>query len=403
MSTRRDFLKSSALIALAPTLPAFLAQTARAASPRKDGRVLVVIQLTGGNDGINTVVPFADEGYARYRKELRLPAARLLKVNKAVGLHPSLRGAAKLLETGRLAIVQGVGYPNPDRSHFRSMAIWHTARFKPEEHREFGWLGRGLDGGARPADGSPSSLLVGVDVPPLALQGNRSTTSALDRLDDLVLSDEVNPRAMIGKRKGDSDVAAFVRRTTLDAYSAADRLREAARGKDGGVSYPDTALAGRLRLMAGLIKAGFGTRVFYTLQTARGNADYDTHFAQLPAHTLLLEELGDAVGAFLDDLAAAKLADRVVVMTFSEFGRTVAENGSGGTDHGTAGPMFLAGPKVKAGLVGDTPSLTDLAGRDLKVGIDFRRVYATVLESWLGLPARVALDGNFARLPLFRA
>jgi uncharacterized protein (DUF1501 family) len=116
----------------------------------------------------------------------------------------------------------------------------------------------------------------------------------------------------------------------------------------------------------------------------------------------LLEELGDAVRAFLDDLAAAKLADRVVVMTFSEFGRTVAENGSSGTDHGTAGPMFLAGPKVKAGLVGATPSLTDLAGRDLKVGIDFRRVYATVLESWLGLPARVALDGNFARLPLFR-
>jgi uncharacterized protein (DUF1501 family) len=403
MSTRRDFLKSAALIALTPTVPAFLARAARAARPKKDGRVLVVIQLTGGNDGINTVVPFADEGYARYRKELRLPAARLLKVNKEVGLHPSLRGAAKLLETGRLAVVQGVGYPNPDRSHFRSMAIWHTARLEPEKHKGFGWLGRGLDGGARPADGSPSSLLVGVDAPPLALEGSRSTTSALDRLDDLVLTGEVNPRVMAGKGKGDGDVTAFVRRSMLDAYSAADRIWEATRGKDGGTSYPATALAGRLRLMAGLLKAGFGTRVFYTLQAARSSADYDTHHAQLPAHALLLEELGDAVRAFLDDLAGAKLADRVVVMTFSEFGRTVAENGSAGTDHGTAGPMFLAGPQVKAGLVGATPSLLDLEGRDLKVGIDFRRVYATVLEDWLGLPARLALDGDFSRLPLFRA
>jgi uncharacterized protein (DUF1501 family) len=283
------------------------------------------------------------------------------------------------------------------------MAIWHTARFKAEEHREFGWLGRGLDGGPRPADDSPSSLLVGVDAPPLALQGQRAPTSALDRLDDLVLRGEANPRALIGPARPASDVAAFVRRSTLEAYAAADRLREAARGKGAGASYPATALAGRLRLMAGLLKAGFGTRVFYTLQAARGSADYDTHFAQLPAHALLLEELGDAVRAFLDDLAAAKLAERVVVLTFSEFGRTVAENGSAGTDHGTAGPMFLAGPKVKAGLVGATPSLTDLEGRDLKVGIDFRRVYATVLEDWLGLPARVALNGVFARLPLFRA
>src|SRR5262245_224686 len=146
MLSRRDFLKSSALLALAPTVPGFLAQSARAAQPDRDGRVLVVIQLDGGNDGINTIVPFAAEGYARHRKLLRLPADRLLKVNDTVGLHPALGGAAKLLETGRLTLVQGVGYPNPDRSHFRSMAIWQTARLDPKEHAGPGWLGTALDG-----------------------------------------------------------------------------------------------------------------------------------------------------------------------------------------------------------------------------------------------------------------
>src|SRR5262249_43936322 len=143
--SRREFLKRSALIALAPTIPAFLAQTARAARPQFDGRVLVVIQLDGGNDGINTVVPFADEGYAKHRKVLRLSKERLHKVNDTVGLHPAMGDAAKLLESGRLAIVQGVGYPNPNRSHARSMAIWQTARLNPEEHREAGWLGRALE------------------------------------------------------------------------------------------------------------------------------------------------------------------------------------------------------------------------------------------------------------------
>jgi uncharacterized protein (DUF1501 family) len=403
MVSRRAFLKSSALVALTPTVPAFLAQTARAARPQKDGRVLVVIQLTGGNDGINTVVPFADEGYAKYRKTLRLPADKLLKVNKTVGLHPSLGGAAKLLESGRLAVLQGVGYPNPNRSHFQSMAIWHTARFKPGGQKEYGWLGRGLDGGRRPADGAPASLLVGLDSPPVALQGTRSVTGALDRLDDYVLTGEADLRTMIGKGKADSDLAAFVHRSMLDAYTASDRLKEAARAKDGGASYPATGLASRLRLIARLLKAGFGTRVYYTLQVGRGIADYDTHYAQLPAHASLLEELGGALRAFLDDLAAAKLAERVAVLTFSEFGRRVAENGSAGTDHGTAGPVFLAGPRVKPGLVGATPSLLDLQDGDLKMGIDFRRVYATVLEDWLGLPARTALNGTFERLALFQA
>ena len=393
--TRRDFLKTSTLLALAPTVPGFLARTAWAARPERDGRVLIVLQLDGGNDGLNTVVPFADDNYARLRRRLRVPVNELIKVNDRVGLHPALGRAAKLLESGRLAVVQGVGYPNPSRSHFRSMAIWHAARFDHEEHNGLGWLGRALDGATTPA-GESGSLFVGLESPPVALRGRRSATAALSRLEDLTISADATVVRTATADDAD-DLAAFVRRTTLDAYAAAERVQEAAHaGADGGV-YPATALAERLRLIARLLKAGFGTRVFYTLQ-----AGYDTHAQQTFPHAALLGELAGALSAFFDDLTTVKLADRVLVLAFSEFGRTVKENASGGTDHGTAGPVFLVGPAVKPGLIGAAPSLTELEGGEPKMSVDFRRVYATVLEDWLGLPSRTALAGTFEHLPLFR-
>jgi uncharacterized protein (DUF1501 family) len=398
MLSRRAFLKSSTLMALAPTVPGFLVQTARAARPERDGRILVVVQLDGGNDGINTVVPFADDGYAKHRKLLRLPTPQLIKVSDQVGLHPSMTGAGKLLESRRLAIVQGVGYPNPNRSHFESMAIWHTARFDPDERNGLGWLGRALDGRERRDVSNPDSVFVGGAQLPAALRGRKCVASALTRPEDFVLAPEVKAKPGSGAAAQD-DLAAFVRRATLDAYTTADRMAEVIRAKDDGAGYPATELARELRLMARLIKTDLGTRVYYTRQSG-----YDTHSAQLGTHAALLGELAGAMQAFLDDLAAARLADRVVVLTFSEFGRTVQENGSAGTDHGTAGPVLVAGPSVKPGLVGRAPSLLELDAKhgDLKMGLDFRRVYATVLEDWLGLPARTALGGTFERLPLFR-
>jgi uncharacterized protein (DUF1501 family) len=392
MLSRRAFLKSSTLLALAPTVPAFLARTARAAAPERDSRALVVVQLDGGNDGINTVVPFADEGYAKYRKSLRLPRERLIKVSDAVGLHPAMDGFGKLFGAGRLAVVQGVSYPNPSRSHFQSMAIWHTARLEVEEHTGLGWLGRGLDG----APGA-SSLLVGSGTPPVALRGRRTVASAIERLDDFTLAPGADPRKALAGAEPADDLTAFVRRSMLDAYATADRLAATAGGKAEDSRYPSTGLGERLHLVARLLKAGVGVRVFYTTQSG-----YDTHSAQAFPHQNLLSELSDAVTAFLDDLAAARLADRVAVLCFSEFGRRVEENGSAGTDHGTAGPVFLAGHAVRGGLVGKTPSLLDLDGGDLKMGIDFRQVYATLLEDWLGLGARTALAGDFSRLPLLR-
>jgi uncharacterized protein (DUF1501 family) len=392
MLSRRDILKHSSLLALAPSVPGFLARTARAAVPRRDGRVLVVVELNGGNDGINTVVPFADEGYARHRKTLRMAKNRLIKVNDHIGLHPSLQGFGNLLEAGQLVIAQGVSYPNPSRSHFQSMATWHTARLDPEDHKGSGWLGRALD----EAGGTASLMQVGSDPPSVAIRGRRSIATAFARIEDLALDAGSDPRTALRKMQPGDDTAAFVQRSMLDAYTSADRMQQLSACKDDA-RYPQSGLAARLQLIARLLKGGLDVRVFYTIQSG-----YDTHSAQLFPHGNLLLELSGALKAFLDDLAAAKLADRVVVLLFSEFGRTVRENVSAGTDHGTSGPVFLAGPNIKGGLVGATPSLLDLDPKfgDLKTAVDFRQIYATILEEWLGLPASSALGGDFERLPL---
>jgi uncharacterized protein (DUF1501 family) len=410
MLSRREWLRTglqtSTLIALAPTIPGFLAQTARAVQARRDGRILVVVQLNGGNDGINTIVPYADEGYSKYRKVLRLPAERLHKITKEVGLHPAMSEAGKLLENGRLAIVQGVGYPNPSRSHFKSMAIWHSANVNlprgdvvdAESKAVYGWIGSALDEGRKPADGAPAAQFIGSGSMPAALRSKRSVASAITRLEDSVLSLPGGARpGTPTEGAGREDLAAFVRRSTLDAYATSERMAEILRAKDQDASYPASELAGQLRIVARLIKGGSGTRVYYTSQ-----GYYDTHQEQMQPHADLLGELSGALKAFLDDLAAAKLAERVVVLCFSEFGRRVAENGSLGTDHGTAGPVLLAGPGVKAGLIGDAPKLLDLQDGDLKMTVDFRRVYATVLEDWLGLPGKPALGADYAKLTLFR-
>ncbi|MBI1917738.1 MAG: DUF1501 domain-containing protein, partial [Planctomycetes bacterium] len=223
-------------------------------------------------------------------------------------------------------------------------------------------------------------------------------TSALAHLDDLVLDGEGDPKKTLPKPGNADHLKDFVRRALLDGYATADRLKQASRVKDTA-SYPDSGLGQSLRLVSRLLKAGFGTRVFYAIQTG-----YDTHYAQLATHDRLLAELGGAVKAFLDDLTASRLADRVAMLLFSEFGRTVKENGSAGTDHGTAAPVFLAGAPVQTGLVGPTPNLLDLDPRhgDLRIGLDFRQIYASVLEDWLGLPTKTALGGTFERLPLFK-
>jgi uncharacterized protein (DUF1501 family) len=394
MSTRRQFLQQSALVSLAPLVPAFLPQSLTAADAKADDRVLVVVQLDGGNDGLNTVIPFADENYARCRRELRIKTDEILKLDAAVGLHPAMKAAADLFQDGRLAIVQGVGYPNPNRSHFESMAIWHHARLAPVDHDGNGWLGRAAEMLQPRNTATADSIYVGSDAVPVALRGRRANAVSLQSEADLKLTAQ---NLSIRRESADSlDVAAFVQRSVAQSYDAARQFRESTDAKrSSSGDYPDTKLAEKLQLVSKLLKLGGGTRIYYVSQSG-----YDTHAAQLYPHSQLLREFAGALKAFLNDLQAAKLAERVVILAFSEFGRRVEENGSAGTDHGAAGPVFLIGPNVRGGLVGRHPSLTDLEQGDLKMTIDFRQVYATLLEQWLRVSALQSLGADFGQLAL---
>jgi uncharacterized protein (DUF1501 family) len=408
-SHRRDFFKSSlaasSLVSLgASTIPGFLGRSARAAAPgpKGNGRILVVVQLLGGNDGLNTVVPHGIDGYSRGRRALRVSAGQVHKITPEIGLHPSLGGMAKLLEDGKLSIVQGVGYPNPDRSHFRSMEIWETARVESGAV-ETGWIGRSLDARPpRPGD-DPSALHVGGRASPLALKAKQVEVPSIDSLEQYKLKFAADDdrrlaaeRASQAPTSTDDPLLGFLRRSTLAAYESSRRLEEVTRIK-GGPTYPNFGLARRLELIAQVIKAGYGTRIYYT--TLDG---FDTHANQSATHSALLNELSDSLLAFRKDLDASGQGDRVAVLGFSEFGRRVAENASLGTDHGAAAPVFVVGPVAKAGLVGDHPGFEDLDDGDLKHSIDFRRVYASLLRDWLDCPAAPILGEGFSPLELFR-
>jgi uncharacterized protein (DUF1501 family) len=284
--------------------------------------------------------------------------------------------------------VPGVGYPNPNRSHFQSTAIWHTARFEAEEIRtSAGWLGRALDAGGG------ESCVVAPDAPQ-AVRGRRAAAVSLTRAEDLLLTDPDAAKAALGTPAQADDLLAFVRRQAIDATAGAEKVALMTREKSDA-SYPATALGQKLQLVARMLKSGSAARVYYTAQ-----GGYDTHAQQSFAHANLLNEFAGAVAAFFADLTAAKVADRVTLLAFSEFGRTIKENGSAGTDHGTAGCTFLAGPGVKGGAHGTAPSLTDLTAGEPKMTTDFRRVYAAVLSDWLGLPAD-GLGGALTPVKLF--
>jgi uncharacterized protein (DUF1501 family) len=398
MISRRRFLQASSLVSLSPMLPTVFSRTARAASAAPDERALVVIQLDGGNDGINTVVPFGDDAYGRARNELRLKPDKLHKLDDYTALQSGMKSAKELLDDGRLAIVQGVGYPNPNRSHFTSMKIWQTARFDQAEHDGYGWLGRTLDVTQVDANGGGNrdAIFVGDTATPVALWGRRSSAISLSRDEDLQLQSDRLAKATTVPSSATEDLEQFVSKQILAAYDASEQFGRAT-ASDQSSEYPDTELATRLQLVSKLLKSGFRSRVYYTVQSG-----YDTHSAQLYAHYRLLREFSGALKAFLDDLRASGLDDRVIVLAFSEFGRRVAENDSAGTDHGTAGPVFLAGSHVNAGLIGESPDLNDLVDGDLKMKIDFRQVYATLSEQWLGVESKQILGGAYESVPVLK-
>jgi uncharacterized protein (DUF1501 family) len=416
-TTRRELFRlglgGSTLLACGTTVPTFLARSALALAggPRRDadGRILVVIQLDGGNDGLNTVVPHGDDIYHKNRPVLALKARDVKRIDDHVGLHPSLDAFSKLRDEGRLAIVQSVGYPNPNRSHFESMAIWQTARLHPGQE-EPGWLARAIDvGRAGPGSDAPA-MHVAAEALPQALRGGRSVIPSIATADQLRRRLGVSgpdgaeeQRAVLDRIAGhaansDDPLLQFVSRSTVISYASSARL-EAVLHDDGSAEDTDSyGLTRRLKLIARMIKAGLSTSIYYTQL-----GGFDTHADQLNTHSFRLLELSRSVRSFLTEIDNSGAGDRLTVLIFSEFGRRLQENASAGTDHGTAAPVFLIGRPVQGGLGGPYPDLARLKDGDPEHAIDFRQVYATVLERWLKVPGEASLGATFEPLPLFRS
>lgn len=403
MTSRREFLKqfgAASLVSLGATPPSFLARAAAANETKSDERILVLVQMAGGNDGLNTVVPFGRDEYYKARPGVGIAKNAVLKLNSELGLHPAMTGFKTLFEEGCLSIIQGVGYPHPDRSHFRSMDIWQSA--KPEkEDVSNGWLGRALDSTVEQHIGKVPGLAFGTDKLPLSLVASKINVPTVRDVKGYQLQlgpgseSSLKAHRQALERIASRDAAAgsdldFLRRTARTAWSSAEKLKQISASYKPATAYPGNALGQKLRTVAEIISGDMGTRMFFV------NLDgFDTHSQQANSHQALLTELSSAITAFVGDLKGHGLADRVMVATFSEFGRRVAENGSLGTDHGAASQMFVISPKCQAGIIGAHPSLTDLDDGDLKFHTDFRSVYATLLDRWLGIASEPVLGGAF--------
>jgi uncharacterized protein (DUF1501 family) len=435
-TTRRDFLRTTLLGgALSWTVPSFVAQTFQALHAQADGAltqvqtgtdgpILVLIQLAGGNDGLNAVVPYTNDFYYQARPTIGIKPEQVLTLNDTLGLNPTMTGFKDLFDAGHLSVVSGVGYPNPNRSHFRATEIWQTASDE-DKYLTDGWLGRYFDNACQGCDPTVA-VNIGPRLPQ-AFSSHTPTGISLENPDSYRfigsgqnddetlayrnmytpsaedMSQSANTGASVSMVSGTvmlqngQSALDFLERTSMDAQVSSDKIRAIASKTPSRSNYPRNGLANNLQLVARLIAGGLPTRVFYVSQ-----GGYDTHTGQRNAQDNRLRELADSVKAFTDDLAAMGAFDRVLIMTFSEFGRRVQENGSQGTDHGAAAPMFLVGSKIKSGLLGAEPSLDpkDLKDGDIQFNTDFRSVYASILQDWLKTNPVPILGKPFPTLPI---
>ncbi len=438
MKTRRDFLRSTVLGASATwTVPIFIERTfgqlhegardlAIQPTTGKDDTILVVLQLAGGNDGLNTLVPFGDDAYHQARPRLAKKEKEIIKLSDHVGLNGSMPFLGSMFKEGNLGIVQGVGYPNPNRSHFVSTSIWETA--DTSNHSSTGWLGRYFDNACPGADptvgisfnktqpeafGAEKNPGVCLSSPELYrwMYGGGDKAKAEEFFADLNKPDDddhdepnnggsiaMPAGGKVGGITGEGNLA-FLERVALDARVSSKTILELASKHRTSVQYEGTPLSRNLNLVARMIAGGMPTRVYYV-----SHGGFDTHNQQVNSHDRLLGQMDSALKSFFADLKDQGNDKRVVLMTFSEFGRRVSENASAGTDHGKASCLFVAGPSVKGGLHSKHPSLTDLSEGDIKHTVDFRSVYGTVLDDWLKAPSmKPILGAMYPKLPLIRA
>ncbi len=424
--SRRVFIRQGVTLAsLAATVPHFIQQSAysmmlplgsavssQAGVP--EDRVLVVVQLGGGNDGLNTVIPYGSDAYYQARPGIAIPrpgqsrnnqqGALELDKNAGIGLHPNMTALKELLDSGSAAIIQGVGYPNPNRSHFTSMDIWQTA---DTGAKGSGWIGRYFDCTCNGTPVPEGSIAIGRTAP-LAMIGDIQKPVSFESAElfrwlgkdvHKALEDPYQKINRSGILEGvdESSQLAFLMRTSLDAQVSSDRIR-AAVSKPSLVSYPGGNLARQLQIVGAMIRDGMKTRVFYV-----SLGGFDTHAGQNGTQGNLLRQVSDSLAVFYNDLKAQGNQGRVLTMVFSEFGRRVQQNASQGTDHGTAAPMFLMGDMVRPGLLGKHPSLTDLDQGDLKFTVDFRTIYAAILEDWMGAPSAKVLKSKYDRAKILKA
>jgi len=418
-TTRRQFLQNGlTFVGLGLAMPTFLMQAAQAQASRPapnspfgldlppipGGKILVVIEMSGGNDGLNTVIPYTDAGYAKARPVIGIPSRDVVKISDTIGLHPNMAAFKPLFDKGQLAVITGVGYPDPNRSHFQSMDIWQTGNPQVDVRERTGWLARYFDADGHFKGNPLSGITLGSALPltlfsddvPASVIGGGSDFGFVSTAPDKNQQMDAL-RALYAEGTVAGSNAEFVRNVGSEAYSSSMELKKAFKDYDVSAAhaakYPQSGLASGLQTISKLITGGVGTRVYYL-----NLGGFDTHANQPRQHTNLLGELADGLAAFYGDLEMQGRANDVITMTFSEFGRRVHENGSAGTDHGAASVMFLAGGGLKGGIYGDYPSLSDLDSGDLRFHTDFRSVYATLLDKWLMTPSQPVLGGSFQHL-----
>ncbi len=370
-------------------------------NPDNENPVVVVVQLTGGNDYLNSVIPYTDSNYYENRLSFSVPQEDVIKLDTQLGFHPTMAPIREIYDRGDLAIINGVGYENSPRSHFRSMDIWHTC--EPDKIGTEGWLGRAIRDLDPKGDNPITGVNIGQALPraltvpgvPVASVSDLNTYGLLTNIENEDRRTKVLERFsnMYGQAIGSGPVNDYLARTGLDALKGADILKEALDRYSSTVEYGSSSISKSLRDVAMIHTANLGTRVFYTQL-----GSFDTHASQPPVFDKLWTELSRAITDFWEDLKNHEADREVVMFLFSEFGRRVKDNGSG-TDHGAAGACFALGPSVKGGIYGEYPSTdaSDLEQGDLVPNQDFRGVYSTIAEDWLGLDAFPIVDGHFER------
>jgi uncharacterized protein (DUF1501 family) len=402
--TRRKFLGGGVGMLLGSSQLFSIAARAATFEPRKPGssKILVIVQMAGGNDGINTVIPYGLGKYYDLRPNLGIKPHDVLPLTGSVGLHPNMTGLRDVYKSGKLAVGLGVGYPNPNRSHFRSIEIWQTA--EPEKVSNTGWLGRYLDASASRNDTASKRLFPAINVDPMLPKSLASDHVMVPSVSDVnQFKFNTDAHYQLDRQRQieafnsiyssfdiDRPSSHLLKEVGLDAMQASDYLLKVTKNYKSDVKYPDNGFGRSMKFISQMITAGVDARVY---NVSLGG--FDTHANQLRVQGNLLKQFSDTMAAFQKDLEHHSVDQDVVVMAFSEFGRRVAENNGRGTDHGTAEPVFIMGSAVKGGLYGDYPSLTDLDSGDLKFTIDFRNVYATLIDKWLGADSNAVLGARY--------